>query len=376
MPMLIAVAGFVGVVVIMWDVFEAMVLPRRVTRRLRPTRVFYGITWGIVSAVARRMRSHARRDASLAFYGPLSLLLLINLWALCLIVSFAMAYWGLGLPLNAKATGFGDYLYLSGTTFFTLGFGDLVPTGRTGRILSVVEAGTGFAFLALVIGYLPVLYQAFSRREVTITLLDERAGSPPSAEELLRRHAADPDELRQLLARWEQWSAEVLESHLSYPVLIFYRSQHDNQSWLAALTTILDACALAMVGLSGPIARQAQLTFAIARHAVVDLSQALRTPPLAPAKNRLPARTLAELRATVAASGMVLDDTPAADGRLDELRRMYEPYVNALCTYLLLELPPWRVPARGHENWRTSAWERRAAGADAQPHLDVHDHDD
>ncbi len=143
--------------------------------------------------------------------------------------------------------GFFTDLYMSGTTFFTLGLGDVVPRSDLARFLTVVEAGIGFAFLAVVIGYLPILYQAFSRREVEVSLLDARAGSPSSAVELLRRHAGveGADDLCQLLRGWEHWSAELLESHLSYPSLGYFRSQHEHQSWVAALTTILDACARA-----------------------------------------------------------------------------------------------------------------------------------
>src|SRR5262249_4912734 len=160
--------------------------------------------------------------------------------------------------------------------------------GRLGRALAVVEAGIGFGFLAVIIGYLPALYQAFSRRETAISLLDARAGSPPTAGEFLRRlglaggaAAAEP-----LLAEWERWAAELLESHLSFPVLSFYRSQHDNQSWLSTLSTILDTCSVLLVGVKGAGAYQAQLTFAMARHAAVDLALVFRTPPLAPDPDR------------------------------------------------------------------------------------------
>src|SRR2546425_12024848 len=131
-------------------------------------------------------------------------------------------------------------LYLSGTTLFTLGLGDVVPTSAAARIVTVVEAFVGFAFLALVIGYLPVVYQAFSRREAHIAMLDEWAGSPPASAELLRRLATwkDLDALSQFLSTWEQWSAELLESHISYPILARFRSQHGNESWLASPTPL------------------------------------------------------------------------------------------------------------------------------------------
>src|SRR3989442_1620811 len=344
MRSLIAAAGALWIAVIIWDAFEAIVLPRRVTRRV----------W---SAVSRRMRPGGRRETFLSFYGPLSLLVLLAAWAASLVTAFAMVQAGIGPRLNGEGTGaFLDHLYLSGETFFTLGLGDVTPMSRVGRAVTVIEAGVGFGFLALVIGYLPVLYQSFSRREVNITLLDARAGSPPSAEELLRGSLSDHDELTALLREWERWSAEVLESHLSYPVLSYYRSQHDNQSWLTALTTILDASALVMVGIQDACARQASLTFAMARHAVVDLAQVLGRPPIDSSPDRLPASELTRLRAGLAAAGVVVDAGTGADDKLAEMRRMYEPFGTALSEYLLMPLPAWRVGAATHENWRASPW--------------------
>src|SRR5262249_20595464 len=175
---------------------------------------------------------------------------------LWLIVGFALLHGALGTPLHGAGDdrpGLGLYAYFSGVTLFTLGYGDVTPVGSIGRTLAVLETGIGFGFIAVVIGYLPVLYSAFSRREVTINLFDARAGSPPTAGTLLARNAryGDQELLSQLLAEWERWAAEVLESHISFPVLSFYRSQHDNQSWVAALTTILDASALVVSGMSG-----------------------------------------------------------------------------------------------------------------------------
>ena len=290
MRWLIGVAGALWIAVIVWDAFEAIVLPRRVTRRLRPSSTFYRITWTVWSAIARRLPPGGRRETYLSFYGPLSVLLLLAAWAVSLIVAFALVQWGLGVRLSAPEGGtFLEYVYLSGETFFTLGLGDIAPTSRVGRAVMVGEAGLGFGFLALVIGYVPVLYQAFSRREIEITLLDARAGSPPSAEALFRSHAGeDLEELAELLDDWERWAAEIMESHLSYPVLSYFRSQHDNQSWLAALTTILDTSALVLVGVEGACARQAEFTFAMARHAVVDLAQVLRRRPPRASTSRPP----------------------------------------------------------------------------------------
>src|SRR5204863_3346162 len=202
--------------------------------------------------------------------------------------------------------------YASGSNFFTLGIGDVTPRTPLGRLLTVAEAGTGLAFLALVIGYIPVLFQSFSRREIYVSLLDARAGSPPSAGSLLRRYALSDqrDIMSQFLREWEFWAAEILESHLSYPLLMYYRSQHERQSWLAALTVILDTTALILVGIDGVAKRPAQLTFAMARHTAADLSQLFRTAPRPLAADRLPPVDLERLRGELEAVGLVLRRGP------------------------------------------------------------------
>src|SRR5262249_19883792 len=152
-------------------------------RRFRQTRAFYRLLWTPWRAVAIRLPEGDRRESVLTVFGPLSLLLLIALWAFGLIVSFALLHWGLGSQLRDAhgASGFGMDLYMSGTTFVTLGLGDVTPYTPVARLLTVLESGMGFAFLALVIGYVPLISQAFSRREVSISTLDARAGSPLTA---------------------------------------------------------------------------------------------------------------------------------------------------------------------------------------------------
>ena len=286
MAIVAAIFGAALILGVLWEGFETIVLPRRVTRRFRLTRFFYRRTWRPWAATVRSFVPPRRQDTWLSYFGPLSLLFLLSVWAGGLITGFALLHWanGSAVVTHDGSAGFLTDLYLSGTTFFTLGLGDVIPRTTVARLLTVVEAGMGFAFLALVIGYLPALNQSFARREVSISLLDARAGSPPTASEMLRRHGHERgmEALRQLLHEWERWSAEFLEGHLSYPVLAYFRSQHDNQSWLAALTAILDTCALVMAGVEGACARQAELTFAMARHAVVDLSLVFRTRPQEP----------------------------------------------------------------------------------------------
>jgi nitrate reductase NapE component len=362
----VTLAALVLIAVVLWDGFEAMLFPRRVSRSLRLARIFHVYSWAPWRAAARRMRPGKRRSTLLSVYGPLSVLGLFSTWAIGLIAGFALLHWSLNTELNPPGTELrlGTYFYLSGVTFFTLGFGDVTPAGTLGRAIAVTETGIGFAFLAVVISYLPVLYQAFSRREVTISLLDARAGSPPTAGQLLVRLARQSDfnVLNRILEEWERWSAELLESHLSFPILSFYRSQHDNQSWLAALTTMLDTSALVIVGIEHVDPYQAQMTFAMARHAAVDLCQTFQVPPIEPEADRLAAERLEQLRRLLRGAGYELRTGAAVDRKLAELRRMYEPFLNALSILLVLPIPPVLPEHEPVDNWQTSAWMQRTKG--------------
>lgn len=350
--------------VVVWDAFESIILPRRVTRRFRLTRVFYKFTWNRWRSITGLLSSRKRRETLLSFYGPLSLLVLVGVWAVGLVLAFGMMQYGAGsaVNMNGGKPGFVTDIYLSGTTFFTLGLGDVVPQTSLARVLVVTEAGFGFGFLGAVIGYLPFIYGSFSKREVNISLLDARAGTPPTAGELLRRHAypGGSEALRLLFKDWEFWAAELMESHLSYPVLAFFRSQHDNQSWIAALAAILDSCALVMVAVQDACRRQAELTFAIARHAAVDLSQVFKMRPRPLPHNRLPAEDVKRIRDMFLQHGMKVPGLEEMDERLVDLRNMYEPYLFALAEYLSLSVPPWIPAAKGKDNWQTTAWGRSA----------------
>jgi hypothetical protein len=354
-----AVLGLLLILAILLEAFETVVLPRRVSRRLRLTVLFYRMTWRPWRAIARGVRSKKRREGFLGYYGPLSLLVLFIFWAILLIFGFGLMYYS-DSRSDPTHPRFQACVYLSGTTFFTLGMGDVTPHTQFERVLAVIESGLGFGFLALVLSYLPVIYQAFSRREVNIVLLDARAGSPPTAAELLRRHAGprELDALELLLRDWERWSAQILESHISYPVVSYFRSQHNNESWLGALAAILDASALLITDGKTPCQRQAKLTFAMCRHTVVDLAQVFYATPRNSGPDRLPPADLQRMRQQLASSGLPFLNTPESCAKLDKLRQMYEPYLKALSAHLYVELPPWILAKEVTDNWRTSAWGR------------------
>ncbi|HKU28751.1 MAG TPA: potassium channel family protein [Candidatus Sulfotelmatobacter sp.] len=366
-----SVLGVLGGILIIWvvllDAFETVVLPRRVLRNFKLTAYFYRRTWIPWRAIARRIKATSRQQNFLGYFGPLSLIVLLGIWASGLIFGFSLIQYGIGghEQLSGERLTFGKILYHSGETFFTLGYGDIVPTSGAARALSVFEAGMGFAFLGLVVGYIPVIYSSFSRREIQISMLDARAGSPPTAAELLRRLAGrtedpgvDQPVLDEVLRDWERWAAELLEAQISYPVLTFFRSQHSNQSWLAALTTMLDVTSLVLTGIEGVHPGQAKLTFAMARHAAVDLAQVVNARYDPGTADRLPESDLEKLQDVLGRAGLTLRNDEYGREKLRKLRSMYEPYVHATGRNLMLTLPQWWHAEQKRDNWQAGPWDR------------------
>jgi hypothetical protein len=359
--------GVVIICVVLQDAFETVVLPRRVTRQFKLTAWFLRRTWIPWKNLAGRIRTLSRQQSFLGYFGPLSLITLLIFWAASLIMGFALLQYGIGghEQLSNEPITFGRIIYHSGETFFTLGYGDIVPTSRLARAFSVLEAGMGFAFLGVVIGYLPVVYASFSRREIQISMLDARAGSPPTATELLVRMAGtaenreiDQTVLDGCLRDWERWAAELLESHISYPVLSFFRSQHSNQSWLGALMTMLDVTSLLITGVDGIHPGQARVTFAMARHAAVDLAQVVNARYDPKAAERMTDAGFDTLRETLAAAGLKLQSTEEARQKLTKLRSMYEPYLHSMARNLMVALPPWQYPVKTRDNWQAGPWDQ------------------
>ena len=351
------------------DAFQTIILPRRPQGRFRITRLFYVTTWRPWVAVAKRVKNSKAREQMYSIFGPVSLLFLLMVWAVVLTVGFALVLFGLRSPFADTSIPPGDQpmahlrtdLYVSGTTLTTLGPGDVVPRSQIARALMILESGTGLGFVALVIGYVPVLYGAFSRREVSVALLDARGGSPPTAAELLRRHGFEggQEALIDLLAEWERWSAELLESHISYPILCYYRSQHDNQSWLSAMVSILDVCALLITTIEGQASRQAQLTFSVSRHALVDIGHVFGLEPReeqiadgGPETDRLNGETFGRLCDAIAETDIRLCADPDSARRLGTIRKFYEPQAQAISEYLRMELPLWVTEPKSTDQWR------------------------
>ena len=367
-------AGICGVVLILFilvDAFNTIVLPRRVHRTFTLTGLFYRVTWPPFAGLGRLFGSGGRREEYLSIYGPLSLLLLLVTWAASLIVGFGLFQYALAMQIAGKVAAFGQCLYTSASALFMIA--NSIPSNQGGRWVETVKAGVGFGLLGLTVGYLPVLYQSYSSRELRISLLDARAGSPPTAGELLKRQAEESALLQNQLAAWEEWTGELLQEQLSYPMLAYFRSQHQNQSWIAALTAILDTSAVVLLCSDGNLRHQAQLTFAIGRHALVDLATVFRARPC-PCPERIDDATLERLKLELARCNTCLHHDRLTAESLVRFRRMYEPYAWSLSTHFLMALPAWLASEQNQDNWRATSFDHPGGPyAVSDPFLTTHE---
>jgi hypothetical protein len=365
--LIVGVVSVLLIAILGSEFFVVFLLPRRVKRDPAIARALLRSLWIPWRWTASRM-PRVTADTMLGIFGPFGLLTILGLLSIGMILAYTGLHWAFSSHLGRpRAADFGDDLYFSAGAFFSASTPG-TPSGGAGKVLQIAEAATGFGFLAIAIGYLPAMFQAFSRRETAVSRLDPRAGSPPSVAVLLQRSGLRGGwrELEEYLREWETWTAELMETHLSYPILGYFRSQHVNQNWLAALTTIVDACAYTIAYGPEDELEAAELTFRIGRHALADLTLAFtksgrrRSPPITRA--RLTGDGLSELRSRLEGSGLHSEGGEEATQRLEKLRGSYEPYALAIARQLALELPVWLPVGEVKENWRMAVKHGRGAG--------------
>jgi hypothetical protein len=241
---LAVVSGVAIVAASIGSAVKTVVLPRASASRITRS-VFLILRWGF-RRVARPSMSFRRRDRILGAYAPLGLMATLAAWLALVLTGFTLIFWGI------EERGWRSAFDLSGSSLFTLGFSR--PEGLGSTMLIFVEAAIGLFLLALLITYLPSIYSAFSRREVGITALEVRAGSPPSAREMIWRYwrLERLAEIHEVWAEWERWFVDVEESHTSHPSLAFFRSSHPDHSWITAAGAVLDGAALTLSSIDVP----------------------------------------------------------------------------------------------------------------------------
>jgi hypothetical protein len=249
---LAVIAGATLVLATIGSAMKTVVLPR--ARASRITRSVF-LLLRLAFAVITRPMSFASKDRVLGAYAPLGLVLLLGTWLSLVLLGFVAIFWGIE---HAGARAAFD---LSGSSLFTLGLSE--PTGLGSTALVFIEAGIGLFLLALLITYLPSIYSAYSRREVGIAALEVRAGSPPSAREMIWRYRRLErlTEIHEVWVEWQRWFAEVEETHTTYPVLAFFRSAHPDHSWTTSAGAVLDAASV--VASSVDIPRDVEAEFCI-----------------------------------------------------------------------------------------------------------------
>jgi len=267
-------AGLFLIAYVAWDVFNTVALPRPTPSvyRLAPNLTRY--SWRAWRWQARRMASSQRRERWLGGFAPLLVLVLLVAWVLILILGFGLIDLAFGSDFKPPVLSLATALYAAGTGLLTIGFGDIVPTASITRLVVIGSAGLGLGTVALVITYLFSLYGSFQRREVLVTTLDARAGAPPSGVALLEtsQRTGLLGDLPELFGAWERWAAEVLDSHVAFPILGYFRSSHDSESWVASLGAMLDAAVLILTTVEDQPRGRAEMLVALGVHLVEDVS--------------------------------------------------------------------------------------------------------
>ena len=264
------VAGIVIVTLTWIGMLDTLVVPRGLSSRLAA--IVSKVVRRLFLVVANRFDEYDSKDAVLVLQGPITLLLLLVTW----IVSFLLGYALILYPI--EHVSFVRTIEEVGSAFFTLGFAGPRSTGAS--LVHIVAAFTGLIVIALQIAYLPTLYASFNRRETLVTMLQSRAGSPAWGPEILRRHYAVGivDNLRPLFEEWEQWAADVAESHTNYPILVSFRSPHPLRSWIVGLLAVIDSAALYAALSPSSVPSEARLCIRMGFNCMRDIATAMQIP--------------------------------------------------------------------------------------------------
>jgi hypothetical protein len=357
LKVLSVLGGVLLVVLIVSDAVGTLIVTQGRSAPWRPTRIWYASTWRLTRVLAGHLPFEGGESA-LSAYPAVSLLGLLVLWLVGLMVGWALVYWGVGFKVLGT-TDFGTVLYYSGTALLTPAFG--TAHGAVERMLTLAATLTGLGTIALLISYLPALYGAYSRRETRLLTLDDPAGARITPVRVIAVHSGDGDLdlLYRFFAEWEMWTAEVLESHVSYPMLALFRSQHRGQSWITALGVVTDAATLTCACVEGSEQREPYFMYRRGRRAVMEISERLHVNPGQP-ENWLTLHNFDLAWETMQPLGLPLRTKAVAWETLQTLRNSYGSQMQDLMDFLVAPRGFW-----GHSAEETVAEEVARSTAEA-----------
>jgi len=276
--MVLAVVGLVIILVVFYDLFQSVVLPRPAVRKVQLARGVVRPMWYVWRWVSQRTSRVDRSESRLAAFAPIALLMLFAIWAAALVIGYGLLLDGLAEQIRPAPPDLITSLYISASTLVPLAYGDFVPEGGAARLVIVAESATGVALAALAITLLFSLYESFRAREQLVISLDAMAGAPPSGVQILETAAelGMRGDLKDTFDEWREWSAMVLESHLAYPLLVYFRSSHDNEAWINSFGAVMDAAVLVMSTVEDGAEGPARLMFTVGNHLVEDFTWVFR----------------------------------------------------------------------------------------------------
>src|SRR5256884_5319709 len=272
-------AGAVLLPIVFYDLFQTVVLPRPAARKFQLARYIIRPMWSVWRWTSLRSTAVDRSEGLMAAFGPIALIVLVLIWAFGLILGYGLVLYGVRDQFHPELADFPESFYVSASTLVPLAYGDFIPEQGFARTVIFFESLTGVALAALAITLLFELYGAFRSREEPVVALDALAGAPASAVQLLETAAAKGMDgiLKETFDEWRKWSAMVLESHLAYPLLVYFRSSHDNEAWINSFGAVMDSAALVMSSMEEePTAGAAKLMFTVGNHLVEDMAWVFR----------------------------------------------------------------------------------------------------
>lgn len=334
-------AGVTLIGLMLYDIFSSVIVPRQVSGTWRISARISRVAWRTWRKRALGIADPDAREDFLGRYAPTILVIFLVTWLIGLILGYGLVFYALRAHTQPSLQSYLDALYFAGTSLLTIGFGDIVATNAISRLFTLAAGATGLALFAILISFIFSIFASFQRREVFVVTMGARAGAPPSGVMLLETAAkyALFDDLAQSMREGETWAAAVLETHLAYPILSYFRSSHDDESWIGTLGAMLDAATMLITLTDSPLLGRAKLFHSIGVHLVRDLSRYFGVQESDGIG--IERQEFEQACAQLTAAGLTVRSDDAAWQRFSELRRLYAGPLNDMAKFWVTPPARW-----------------------------------